>query len=84
MDRPGTADALARYRAANETIAHYEAGILPESEGGLNLVREGYRRGQFDILRPLQAQRAFSEARLNGRSPAAQAYRCGEELTPWA
>lgn len=32
MDRPGTADALARYRAANEAIAQYEAGILPKAK----------------------------------------------------
>ena len=65
------ASALSRYHVAQSRLRNYETGVLPDAAENLNLVRDGYERGQFDILRLLQAQRAFSEAQL-GRLEAQQ------------
>jgi len=58
------ADALARYRASAGQVESFETGILPDARRTLELVRAGYEKGQFDIVRLLQAQRAVYEANL--------------------
>ncbi|MEI8211944.1 MAG: TolC family protein [Planctomycetota bacterium] len=58
------ADALARYRAAGRQVESYETGILPDARRTLELVRSGYDRGQFDIVRLVQAQRSVFEVSL--------------------
>lgn len=58
------ADALGRYRAASGQVESFETGILPDARRTLELVRAGYEKGQFDVVRLLQAQRAVYEANL--------------------
>lgn len=65
------AEAIGQYRSAAGRLHFYETGVLPDSQEGLQLVRDGYERGQFDVLRLLQAQKAFAEAEL-GRLAALQ------------
>lgn len=58
------ADALSRYRAAENQINVYESGILPDSEESLTIVRRGFETGRYDVLRLLQAQRNYFESHL--------------------
>jgi cobalt-zinc-cadmium efflux system outer membrane protein len=58
------ADALGRYRAAQQTVDSYERGILPDARRTLDLVRRGIAGGQFELLRLLQAQRSVFETNL--------------------
>lgn len=59
------ADAIMRFHVAEQTVRNYEDGILPDAMKTLNLVQNGYRRGQFDISRLLQTQRTVFEANLD-------------------
>jgi outer membrane protein, heavy metal efflux system len=58
------ADAVARFRSATQQVKSFEDGILPDSQRTLTLVRAGYDRGQFDIVRLVQAQRSVFEVNL--------------------
>ena len=58
------ADAVARFRSATQQVKSFEDGILPDSRQTLSLVRAGYDRGQFDIVRLVQAQRSVFEVNL--------------------
>jgi cobalt-zinc-cadmium efflux system outer membrane protein len=58
------ADALARYRSAQQVVETFETSILPDSQQTLQLVRQGYKEGQFDLVRLLEAQRGIVEANL--------------------
>lgn len=58
------AEAVSRYRAAEQRAAIYRTGVLPDAQRALRLVLEGYERGVFDIFRVLQSQRSISEAFL--------------------
>ncbi|MDB5392053.1 MAG: TolC family protein [Planctomycetaceae bacterium] len=59
------ADAISRFRSANEQVRKYEEGILPDAKRTLTLVQSAYARGQFDISRLLQTQRSYFEANLD-------------------
>lgn len=58
-------DALMRYRVASQTAANYEESILPDARRTLDLVRQAYQQGEFDISQILQAQKALFEANLD-------------------
>jgi len=59
------AEALGRYRAAQQIVDTYERGILPDAQRTLELSQKGYAAGQFDFLRILQTQRSVVEANLD-------------------
>ena len=59
------ADAVTRYRVAEQTVQNYENGILPDAMRTLELVQKAYARGQFEISRLLQTQRTVFEANLD-------------------
>lgn len=59
------ANTIGRFRAAEQQVERYEEQILPKARKGLEISQSGYRNGQFDFLRLLQAQRALIEADLN-------------------
>lgn len=40
----------------------YGEKVLPSAEEGLNLIREGYERGEFDVLRLVSAQQTFADS----------------------
>ena len=58
-------DALARYNVTREIAIQYEREILPKANEALKLALDGYRKGEFDFARFLQAQRVAIEAELN-------------------
>ncbi|OYW20425.1 MAG: hypothetical protein B7Z55_07275 [Planctomycetales bacterium 12-60-4] len=58
------AEAQGRYRAADQNCRRYEERIVPLAREGVQLIQEGFKQGQFDFLRLLQAQRALVEAQL--------------------
>lgn len=49
---------------ARIAVARYRESILPSAERNLELTREGYTRGEFDLLRLLTAQRTFAETNV--------------------
>jgi len=59
------ADALARYRSAQQLVEAFEKSILPDSQQTLQLVLQGYQLGQFDLVRLLEAQRGIVQANLD-------------------
>lgn len=59
------ADALSRYRAAENQLAIIESGILPDTEESLQMVTNLYKNGRYDVLRLLQAQRSYFESRIS-------------------
>jgi cobalt-zinc-cadmium efflux system outer membrane protein len=59
------ADAIMRFRVAEQAVRRYEEGILPDASRTLDLVQKAYARGQFDISRLLQTQRTVFEANID-------------------
>ena len=58
------AEALGRYRAAQQTVENYEKGILPDAKRTLELVQKLYEAGQVDLVKLLQTQRSVFETNL--------------------
>jgi cobalt-zinc-cadmium efflux system outer membrane protein len=58
------AEAIARFRAADQRVRRYEERIMPKAAEGVRLIQQGFQTGQFDFLRLLQAQRSLVEADL--------------------
>jgi cobalt-zinc-cadmium efflux system outer membrane protein len=58
------AEAIARFRAADQRVRRYEERIMPKAADGVRLIQQGFQTGQFDFLRLLQAQRLLVEADL--------------------
>jgi outer membrane protein, heavy metal efflux system len=52
------------YAAARQKADRYRVAILPRAKESYELLLEAFRRGQFDYLKVLQAQRAVAEANL--------------------
>lgn len=59
------ADALSRYRAANQSIENYRNRILPDAARTLDLVQAACGNGVVDITRLLQAQRSYFETNIS-------------------
>ena len=59
------ADALGRYRTAQQVTDRYEREILPTVRRAQKLSQEGYAKGVFDFARYLQAQRTVVESSLS-------------------
>jgi cobalt-zinc-cadmium efflux system outer membrane protein len=59
------ADAIARFRVADQQVARYEKQIIPKAREGVRIIQLGFDRGQFDFQRLLQAQRSLVEADLS-------------------
>lgn len=58
------ADAITRFRVAQQQVARYEKRIIPKARDGVRLIQQGFDTGQFDFQRLLQAQRSLVEADL--------------------
>ncbi|NLE39674.1 MAG: TolC family protein [Pirellulaceae bacterium] len=52
------------YSDARETVARYRDSIVPDADSALQLVREGYRQGEFGYLDLLTAQQTYFRAHL--------------------
>lgn len=62
--RARLADSLREYRKAGNRVARYTQDVLPAARENLELTEEGYRLGEFDIVRVFTARRSFFEANL--------------------
>ena len=62
--RSRLADALRDYRRATNRVDRYADDVLPAARENLELTEEGYRQGEFDIVRVFTARRSFFEANL--------------------
>jgi cobalt-zinc-cadmium efflux system outer membrane protein len=58
------AEAITRFRAADQQVLRYEQRILPKASEGIRVIQLGFEAGQFDFQRLLQAQRLLVEADL--------------------
>jgi cobalt-zinc-cadmium efflux system outer membrane protein len=58
------AEAIARFRVADQRVKRYQERIMPRAQEGVRLIQQGFETGQFDFLRLLQAQRLLVEADL--------------------
>lgn len=56
--------AYRRYRNASQQVANYREKILPKARESLELIREGYERGELNFLQVLVAQRTFFQTSL--------------------
>ena len=52
------------YASARAEAERYAKDILPGAKDALDLVSAGYRRGEFNYLALLTAQRTYSQANL--------------------
>ena len=62
--RARLADALQTLRRAENRVARLTEDVLPAARENLELTEEGYRQGEFDIVRVFTARRSFFEANL--------------------
>ena len=62
--RARLADALQTLRRAENRVARLTGDVLPAARENLELTEEGYRAGEFDVVRVLTARRSFFEANL--------------------
>lgn len=56
--------AYRRYRNASQQVDNYREKILPKARQSLELIREGYQRGELTFLQVLVAQRTFFQTSL--------------------
>jgi len=62
--RDRLAEAFREHAVARQRTDHYRQEILPDAKDSLELVQEGYRRGEFGYLELLTAQRTYFRANL--------------------
>jgi cobalt-zinc-cadmium efflux system outer membrane protein len=53
------AEAFRRYASARDQVSSYQQTILPNAKASLQLVTEGYQKGEFDYVNLLTAQRTY-------------------------
>ena len=75
-----TADAYARYRSSKQIADRLRNVMLPNSLKTLELVQEGFIKGQFDVNRLLQAQRNLSDISRRHIEAAEEAWTSSAEL----
>ncbi|MFO1021476.1 MAG: TolC family protein [Planctomycetales bacterium] len=56
--------AYRNYRNARQQVENYRTAILPKARESLELIREGYRRGELPFLQVLFAQRTYFQSNL--------------------
>lgn len=54
-----------RYANAAQQVQRYQETMLPRADDSLELIRTGYRAGEFDYLTLLTAQRTFAQVNLS-------------------
>ncbi|HTU25458.1 MAG TPA: TolC family protein [Pirellulales bacterium] len=59
------AGAMGRYRASRRMVANLERNILPDARRSAHLVLNGYRGGEFELVKLLNAQRTLFETNLD-------------------
>jgi cobalt-zinc-cadmium efflux system outer membrane protein len=58
------ANAFKHYATARQQVERYRREILPDAKDSLDLVRQGYRHGEFGYLELLTAQRTYFQTSL--------------------
>lgn len=74
------ADTHARHKTSQLLLARIESSILPNAVETQRLVQQGYSRGQLDVNRVLEAQRALLDAKQDQIDAFEQAWRSAAEL----
>lgn len=59
------AEAIGRFRSAQDLVREFEAEILPAAQTTVDLTHTAYQGGQFSFLQLLQAQRDLFQATLD-------------------
>jgi len=57
--------AFREYQKRANQVQQYRDQIVPTAEENLNLSEEGYRQGEFDLIRVLTARRSYFESNLS-------------------
>jgi cobalt-zinc-cadmium efflux system outer membrane protein len=76
-----TADVYSRYRSSKQIADRLRNVMLPNSQKTLQLVQEGFVKGQFDVNRLLQAQRNLSDISREHLEAAEKAWTTSAELS---
>jgi cobalt-zinc-cadmium efflux system outer membrane protein len=76
-----TAEVYARHQAARQVAERIRTAILPNTQRTLELVQNGFAKGQFDVNRLLQAQRNLSDVAKEHIEAAEQAWTSAAELS---
>ncbi len=63
--RNALAVAFREYQKRANQVQQYRDQIVPTAEENLNLSEEGYRQGEFDLIRVLTARRSYFESNLS-------------------
>lgn len=74
------AETHARYSTAQRLLSRIETRILPNAQETQRLVQEGYTKGQLDVNRLLEAQRALLETRQDQIDAYERAWVAAAEL----
>lgn len=69
------------FAAARQRTERYRTGIIPRSEEIYRIVDESYRKGAFDYLKVLDAQRTLSQAHLEQVRAAGEAWKAASVLS---
>jgi cobalt-zinc-cadmium efflux system outer membrane protein len=75
------ANLLRSYASAMKEAQQYKAEILPRAQETYSLSLEGFKGGQFEYLKVIQAQRAIAEARLEYNRALGEAWKAAAELS---
>ena len=62
--RDQLADSARRYQTARSQVERLEKSMLRDAKENLDLTMEGYKQGEFDLLRVLAARQTYSQANL--------------------
>ncbi|HEX3146630.1 MAG TPA: TolC family protein [Gemmataceae bacterium] len=75
------ATAFRTYSGSKQRAERYRTAIVPRAAETYRLSIEGFKGGQFEYLRVLQAQRAVAEARLEFNKSLGEAWRAAGEIS---
>lgn len=60
--RDRLAEAFRNIETASEQVETFREKVIPAAEESLELIRNGYRRGEYDVLRLITAQQSYADA----------------------
>src|SRR5262245_5821241 len=69
------------YAAARQKADRYRVAILPRAKESYEILLEAFRRGQFEYLKVLQAQRAVAEANLEYVKALGEAWKAASAIS---
>jgi outer membrane protein, heavy metal efflux system len=75
------AAAFRDYAAAKQRYERFQKGVIPKALEAYDLSVKAYQGGQFEYLRVIQAQRAYTQARLDALQALGQAWQAAAVLS---